>query len=201
MARSFAVHINMNVYSCKKPMMHHQQRNFSTTNGNILGGTKMCPKARETFDVWHETVSSMAGGGHDESKSMNEAKLRERFHNDVKFYPPTYWSEWKGADETLVLLKCVSEVFGDSFKYDRQWLSDDGRDWCLEFEAEIDGDENKKSTVQGVDLVKLDADGKIVEFRVLARPPNAVNMLKKNMMTKVAVPLAKLKAKKAFGFN
>ena len=43
---------------------------------------------------------------------------------------------------------------------------------CLEFSAEIEGD--KRAVVDGVDLVTLDDEGRIVDFRVLARPPNAV---------------------------
>ena len=40
----------------------------------------------------------------------------------------------------------------------RQWLSDDANDWALEFHAEVRG---KK--LDGIDLVKLDEDGKICE--------------------------------------
>lgn len=43
--------------------------------------------------------------------------------------------------------------------------------------------------------------GKIVEFIVLARPPNAVAELKKAMMQKVPMRLAKLKAKQALGWS
>jgi hypothetical protein len=60
-------------------------------------------------------------------------------------------------------MECVSEVFGPSFKYDRQFISEDGRDWCLEFSADIAGD--TKTRIDGVDLVRLDEDGKIMEFR------------------------------------
>ncbi|GMI49625.1 hypothetical protein ScalyP_jg1911 [Parmales sp. scaly parma] len=124
-------------------------------------------------------------------------KLRSRMHQDCKFFPPTYYNHWEGGDETMVLLKCVSEVFGRSFQYNRQFLSDNGRDWCLEFEADIDQD--PKARLQGVDLVKLDEEGMIIEFRVLARPPNAVAALKKVMVPKVVAPMAAMKAKKALG--
>ena len=96
------------------------------------------------------------------------------------------------------LSSAVSEVFGSSFTYGRQWLSDDGCEWALEFEASI-GDTGK--TVQGIDLVSLcEQSGCIKEFTVLARPPNAVEALKKAMMQKVPMRLAKLKAKQALGF-
>ena len=83
----------------------------------------------------------------------------------------------------------MGAVFGPSFTYHRQWLSDDGKDWCLEFKAEIEGD--NKSVVEGVDLVKLNDEGKIVDFRVLARPPNAVEALKNAMMRRVPGPMAR----------
>ena len=80
-----------------------------------------------------------------------------------------------------MLIGAVSEVFGPSFKYHRQWLSDDGKDWCLEFTAKI-GTDPKAPLLHGVDLVKLDDSGNIVDFAVLARPPNAVSKLKEEMM-------------------
>ncbi|GMH61756.1 hypothetical protein TL16_g10143 [Triparma laevis f. inornata] len=126
-------------------------------------------------------------------------KFRPHVSKDVKFYPPTYFQHWEGREEYLLLMQSVSEVFGPSFKYDRQWVSPNGRDWCLEFSASIEGDD--KTVVNGVDLVSLDEEGKIVEFKVLARPPNAVSKLKDAMMKKVPPRLAKLKAKQMFGFG
>ena len=96
----------------------------------------------------------------------------------------------------LLLLSCVSEVFGKSFTYGRQWVSPDGRDWALEFTAQIG---NSKKGITGIDLVKLNEDGKIVEFMVLARPPNGVAELKSQMMQKVPPRLAKLKLQQGLG--
>ena len=47
---------------------------------------------------------------------------------------------------------CAIEVFGDSFKYKRQWLSPCGREWALEFETEIG---NTGKIMNGIDLVSL----------------------------------------------
>ena len=110
--------------------------------------------------------------------------------------PPTYFTPWTGRDETCLLLSCVAEVFGPSFKYGRQWLSEDGHEWALEFTANV-GDSSK--VVHGIDLISLSDEGKIAEFTVLARPPNAVSALKKEMMSRVPVRLATLKAKQALG--
>jgi hypothetical protein len=50
----------------------------------------------------------------------------------------------------------------------------------------------------GVDMVRLNDEGRIEEFIVLARPPNAVAELKVEMMSRVPSRLAALKAKQAF---
>ncbi len=163
--------------------------------GEVLGGRSITPGALETFQAWHEGVTAVMEGRGD--LSGIEALLSPRVNDDVKFYPPTYFNHWTGRDEFIVLMTCVSEVFGTSFTYGRQFLSEDGLDWCLEFEAEIEGE--KKSIVQGVDMVKLDEEGRIIEFKVLCRPPNAVAALKDAMMRKVPVPMAQMKAKKALG--
>ena len=49
----------------------------------------------------------------------------------------------------------------------------------------------------GIDLVSVNDDGKITDFKVMARPPNAVAALKDEMMRKVPTRLATLKLKQA----
>ena len=63
----------------------------------------------------------------------------------------------------LSRLESVSEVFGESLQYHRQWISDDGRDWALEFTAEVG---QKRMRIKGLDLITLDASGCIVKFEV-----------------------------------
>jgi hypothetical protein len=50
------------------------------------------------------------------------------------------------------------------------------RDAVLEFRVEIDGID-----VNGVDMIKWDDEGKIVEFKVLIRPLKAVNLIHQKM--------------------
>jgi hypothetical protein len=161
---------------------------------DVFGGAAASPECRETFAAWHRAVDTMLQG----SPKPGEAVQLLRPHMDEKciFRPPTYYKPWVGRDETLLLLGAVSEVFGSSFKYGRQWLSEDGREWALEFSAEI-GVSGRR--VDGIDLISLCDEGKIRDFTVLARPPNAVAELKKEMMSKVPVRLAALKAKQMMG--
>lgn len=153
------------------------------TVSNIYGGEGMPVEQRKTFEAWHKSVSNRDG-------SFMEGRLSP----DVVFRPPTYFKPWKGDEELKVILTCVAEVFGSSFQYRRQWISPCGREWALEFEAEI-GITGK--VMNGIDLVSLDEDGKLCELTVLARPPNAVSALKEEMMRKVPPRMMAAKAKKA----
>ena len=132
------------------------------------------------------------GEGTAEAKTDAHLKFSERVHDNVTFHPPTYFQKWKGKDFFLTIIEAVGDVFGSSFTYGRQWVSPDGRDWALEFHAKI-GD--SKMFINGIDLVKLDENGQIIEFMVLARPPNGVAELKKEMMKRAGPKLAMLKAK------
>jgi hypothetical protein len=164
--------------------------------GNVFGAEKMTPQASETFQLWHEAVSHGTGKVSSPQLSKEDLlkRLGSRVHPDCIFSPPTYFQSWKGKEEFLCIIESVSEIFGPSFEYHRQWLSNDGHDWALEFSANI-GSSNLK--LDGIDLVKLDENGQIVEFRVLGRPPNAISELKNQMMAKAGPKLVALKAKRS----
>jgi hypothetical protein len=66
-------------------------------------------------------------------------------------------------------------VFGNpSFRYVRELVGD--HDALLEFETEIDG-----IHVNGVDLLRWDADGRIVDFKVMIRPLKAIDAVQRRM--------------------
>lgn len=56
----------------------------------------------------------------------------------------------------------------DSFHYVRELV--DGDEVMLEFVTELDG-----ITVNGVDIIRFDAEGKICDFKVMVRPLKAIN--------------------------
>jgi len=64
--------------------------------------------------------------------------------------------------------------FNETFSYVREIAS--SRDAVLEFQVEIDG-----ISVNGVDLIKWNDDGKIVEFKVMLRPLKAINLIQQKM--------------------
>ena len=147
----------------------------------------MAGGAAETFAVWHECVKAAVEGT--AAPGWLRKKLAQHVSEGAKFSPPTYYSSYTGRDQLLLLLETATEVFGSSFRYHRQWLSDDGREWALEFTAEI---ANSGKKLKGIDLVSLDEEGHIASFEVLARPPNAVAVLKQEMGRRVPEKLAKL---------
>ena len=60
------------------------------------------------------------------------------------------------------------------FRYTRRIL--DGNHAALEFETTMDG-----VTVNGVDLITCDDDGRITEFKVMLRPRKAVEKVQEQM--------------------
>eukprot|EP00928_Gymnodinium_smaydae_P073549 TRINITY_DN56738_c0_g1_i1.p1 TRINITY_DN56738_c0_g1~~TRINITY_DN56738_c0_g1_i1.p1 ORF type:complete len:180 (-),score=34.20 TRINITY_DN56738_c0_g1_i1:37-576(-) len=144
--------------------------------------------AASTLAAWHRAVEVAIQGGEGNATDV-KAALASHVSSSVVFKPPTYFKPWQGRDVFLVLIETVSEVFGKSFRYRREWISPDGRDWCLEFTANINGNE-----MTGVDLVRLDETGAIEHFEVLARPPKAVKALQTEMGRRVPAKVAALQA-------
>ncbi|MBK5267454.1 MAG: nuclear transport factor 2 family protein [Acidimicrobiia bacterium] len=105
------------------------------------------------------------------------AYLDNLLDDNVSFRPPTYWKTRIGKPITMLILSSVMEIFED-FEYRRQWI--DGENWALEFSARI-GD----LALKGVDLIRLE-NNKIVDLEVLIRPPNAINALRHEMVTRLA---------------
>jgi hypothetical protein len=76
---------------------------------------------------------------------------------------------------TLQYLGAAFHVFfNDTFKYIREITGP--RDAALEFEVQIDG-----ITVNGIDMLKWNDEGQIVEFKVLIRPLKAINLIHQKM--------------------
>ena len=117
-----------------------------------------------TLDTWHELV-----------RTQNVKGLSSLLADKVTFYSPVVHSPQIGKEITLQYLSAAFHVFfNDSFRYVREITGP--RDAALEFEVEIDG-----ISVNGIDLIKWDDEGKIVEFKVLIRPLKAINLIHQKM--------------------
>lgn len=117
-----------------------------------------------TLSTWHEVV-----------KSRNAKGLELLLADDVVFHSPVVHAPQVGKAITIQYLSAAFHVFfNESFKYVREVTGP--TDAVLEFQVEIDG-----ISVNGVDMLKWNAEGKVVEFKVMIRPLKAINLIHQKM--------------------
>lgn len=108
-------------------------------------------------------------------KSHDRKALWDLLHPDAVFESPVVHTPQRGREITFKYLASAEKVLGgDGFVYRGEWRSENGA--VLEFEREIDG-----IILNGVDIIRFDADGRIVHFKVMVRPLKAINLLHRLM--------------------
>jgi hypothetical protein len=101
--------------------------------------------------------------------------LNDLLAQDVVFYSPVVHTPQRGKQLTATYLGAAFQVFfNPTFHYVREVVGK--TDAALEFETEIDG-----IVVNGVDLIKWNDAGLIVEFKVMVRPLKAINLIHQKM--------------------
>lgn len=114
--------------------------------------------------AWHALV-----------QAKNPALLDSLLAEDVVFHSPVVHTPQQGIDLTRKYLTAAMHVLAsDGFRYVREIIGE--RDAVLEFETRIDG-----ILINGVDLIRWNDAGKIVDFKVMVRPLKAVNKLHAQM--------------------
>ena len=137
-------------------------------------------------EKWHAYLRGEGGGG-----------LDELLDDDVVFYSPIVFTPQRGKAITTLYLEAASQTLpgdrpspasvgdgppasGDDghlvgrFRYTKTVLSGDTA--VLEFETTIEG-----THVNGVDIIRANDDDRIIEFRVMIRPLQAVNLVHRKM--------------------
>ena len=116
------------------------------------------------IDAWHHLV-----------QHRDMAALKTLLADDVVFHSPVVHTPQRGKAITTQYLTGAMQVLNNaSFRYERQIVGD--RDAVLEFATEIDGVQ-----INGIDLIRWNDAGQIVDFKVMVRPLKAVNMLHQKM--------------------
>jgi hypothetical protein len=87
----------------------------------------------------------------------------------IELGAPPHWEPFRGPALCQHLLGLILETI-EGFHYHREWV--DGRELALEFTGQVG-----ELKLQGIDLITLDADGRILRLDVLMRPVNAVHAL------------------------
>lgn len=116
-----------------------------------------------TLERWHEII-----------KQGDPALLDDILAEDCVFFSPVVHTPQRGKELTKLYLTGAMHVLNDGFHYVKEVVSAEHA--VLEFVCEIDG-----ITVNGVDIISFDDDGKINEFKVMVRPLKAINMLHASM--------------------
>ena len=138
----------------------------------------------DVVDRWHRYLQGELPGG-----------LDSLLDDDVVFYSPIVYTPQRGKAITTRYLQAAAQTLpgdppdaaagdrapGDaatggatSFRYTKRVLSGDTA--VLEFETSVGG-----TYVNGVDIIRCNDAGRIVEFRVMIRPLQAVNLVHRQM--------------------
>jgi ketosteroid isomerase-like protein len=99
------------------------------------------------------------------------------FAEDVAFRSPVVFKPYEGREALGLLLGTVVQVFED-FRYVDQVESGDTA--VLVFEARV-GDKQ----VDGVDILRFDAEGRIAEMMVMVRPMSGMHALAEAMQERL----------------
>ncbi|AWF81087.1 hypothetical protein BTJ40_09825 [Microbulbifer sp. A4B17] len=121
-------------------------------------------KIAESIELWHEMVAA-----------QDLSRLPEIVAEDAVFRSPAFFKPYHSSAAVCLILNTVMQVF-ESFEYDRKFTTESGHDLALEFIASI-GDKSLK----GLDIIRFDDEGKIIEFEVMIRPLNALQKLAEEM--------------------
>ncbi len=126
--------------------------------------------AVEGLKRWHAVVA--------EGSAAED--LAAIIHEDAVFHSPVVHRPQLGRAIVVAYLSAAGQTLGNaSFEYVRELV--DGENAMLEFTTEIDG-----IHVNGIDLIRFDADGLIVDFKVMVRPLKAVNKVWESMAAQLA---------------
>lgn len=125
---------------------------------------------------WHAYLGGELPGG-----------LDDLLDDDVVFYSPIVYTPQRGKEITSLYLQAAAQTFagsgssskrdpdsGERFHYTKSVIGGDTA--VLEFETTMLG-----KYVNGVDIIRCNDEGRIVEFRVMIRPLQAVNLVHQQM--------------------
>ena len=119
---------------------------------------------------WHDY---MMGGS-------DPAVLSALLADDVVFHSPVVHTPQAGKPIVMAYLVAASHVLGnESFHYVRELV--DGVEMLLEFVTELDG-----IAINGVDIIRFNDAGQIIDFKVMVRPLKAINKVWEMMASQLA---------------
>ncbi|MBA1240144.1 nuclear transport factor 2 family protein [Pseudomonas kunmingensis] len=125
--------------------------------------------AAASLQAWHRMIAE-----------RDLSWLPALLHPQALFRSPMAHKPYEGAAAVNLILNTVLKVFED-FRYHRELASAQGSDVVLEFSARVGERELK-----GIDMIRFDEAGKIVEFEVMIRPMSGLQALGDEMKRRLA---------------
>jgi hypothetical protein len=132
----------------------------------------------QVIEKWHAHLRGQLPGG-----------LDELLDDDVVFYSPIVYTPQAGKAITKLYLEAAGQTLpgdaspststsgdtaGGKFRYTKTVLTGDTA--VLEFETTVAG-----KYVNGVDIIRCNDEGRIIEIRVMIRPLQAINLVHQQM--------------------
>ena len=121
--------------------------------------------AKSLIKKWHKVI-----------ETDNLELLNDIIADNAIFSSPVVFKPMEGKEITMMYLNAAGESFNmEKFEYTRE--IHDGMNSVLEFETYID-----EISVNGVDMIEWNEDGKISNFKVMIRPYKAVQKVQEKMI-------------------
>lgn len=118
----------------------------------------------QALQTWHRMI---------DTREMS--LLDELLAEDVVFYSPVAFNPYPGKAVVSFILQNVIQVF-ENFTYHREFISEDGHNVVLEFSANVG-----EAKLKGIDMIRFNDQGQIVEFEVMIRPKRGLEALATQM--------------------
>jgi len=135
------------------------------------------PAAAASLAQWHDMVAAQDLGG-----------LPALTHPDACFRSPVAYKAYHSAEAVVLAVSTAASVFSD-FAYHREAATADGLSVVLEFSAKV-----ADKSVKGIDFIRFDEDGRIVDFEVMMRPLSGVQAMAEEMGQRLGALLPAFKA-------
>jgi hypothetical protein len=136
----------------------------------------LAPLPQRTLEGWHRFVAS-----------GDPEILPPLLSEHIVFRSPFVHSPIPGRAAALLVLTTVARIF-ENFTHHRTFIAGP-HDAALEFAANIG-----KWQLKGVDLIRFNARGEMIEFEVMIRPIKALAALGEEMGNRIGPQLSQMKA-------
>ena len=122
-------------------------------------------QAKDLINKWHEVVDA------DDLNALDSI-----IADDAVFSSPVVFTPMEGKEITMMYLHAAGQSFNmQKFKYTKE--IHDGMNSVLEFETYIDD-----ISVNGIDMIEWNKEGKISNFKVMIGPFKAVQKVQEKMV-------------------